>query len=143
MDSCWFRSHLGKGQDFFLCSTHVQTHTYGHELWGRTRSRIQLTKRCFPCWVCRLSLRDKARSSDVWREFAMELLILHVEISQLRWFECLVRIFPGCFPLQGFPTSRNPRVDPEIRYLKWFGNVSGCTRSWKTLLRKRMFGTPH
>ena len=36
--------------------------------------------------VSGLSLRDRVRSSDIWEGLRVELLLLHMERSQLRWF---------------------------------------------------------
>lgn len=39
----------------------------------------------------RLSPRDRARSSDIQDRFKVESLLLHIEWSQLRWFERLTQ----------------------------------------------------
>ena len=59
----------------------------GHELWvmtKRTRSQVQAAEMSFLCRVTRLNLRDRARSSDIWRKLGVEPLLLHVERGQLR-----------------------------------------------------------
>ena len=48
-----------------------------------------------PCRMAVLSLRDKVRSSDIQERLRVELLLLRVERSQLRWFGHLVRMPPG------------------------------------------------
>ena len=48
----------------------------------------------FPCRVARLSLRDRMRSSDIQERLKVELLLLHVERSQLRWFRHLAWMPP-------------------------------------------------
>ncbi len=60
-------------------------------LWGvlreygvRMRSRIQAAEMSFLRRVAGLSLRDRVRSSDIWRESGVEPLLLRDERSQLR-----------------------------------------------------------
>lgn len=42
---------------------------------------------------------DSMRSSD-WKEFREEMQLLHIERRKLRWFRHLLRIPPGCLPLE-------------------------------------------
>ncbi|MDF4981257.1 hypothetical protein P3565_23090, partial [Vibrio parahaemolyticus] len=68
-------------------SIYVPTLTYGHKPWvvtERTRSQVQAAKMSFLRRMAGLSLRDRGRSSDIQRELRVQLL--HVERSQLRWF---------------------------------------------------------
>jgi len=44
-----------------------------------------------------LSLRDRVRSSAIWRELGVEPLLLHIRRSQLRWF-----IWLGCLMVAPF-----------------------------------------
>jgi len=77
-------------------SVYVPTLTNGHELWvktERTRSRIQAAQMSFLRRVA--GLRERIRSSDIRRELGVELLLLRVERSQLRWFGHLFRMPPG------------------------------------------------
>lgn len=103
--------------------------TCGHELWvvtKRMRLWIQAAKITFLLGVAGLSLRDKVRSSGIWRELRVELLLLRIERSQLRWFGYLIKMPPG-----------HPNHTGEILsfYLIWIGNASGSPRrSGKTLL---------
>ncbi len=62
----------------------------------RIRLRIQEAETIFLRRVSGLSLRDRMGSSDIRRKFGVELLLLHVERSQLRWFGHLIRIL-GAF----------------------------------------------
>jgi len=58
-----------------------------------------------------LSVVDRARRSDIWRELRVEPLLLRIERSQLRWFGHLIRMPPGCLPLEDFrarPIGRRP-----------------------------------
>ena len=74
----------------FLLFLHRKTLTAGHELWvmtERTRSRIQVAEMSFLLRrVSGLSLRDRVRSSDIREGLRVEPLLLHMERSQLRWF---------------------------------------------------------
>ena len=77
-----------KAKFSILRSIFVPTLTYGHELWvvtERTRSRIQAAEMSFLRRVAGLSLRDRVRSSAIQEELGVELLLLRVEKSQLRW----------------------------------------------------------
>ena len=79
-------------------SIYVPTLTYGHELWvvtERMRSRIQAAEMSFLRGVAGLSLRDRVRSSDIWRELGVEPLLLCVERGQLRWFGHLIKYILG------------------------------------------------
>ncbi|KAK0146243.1 DNA damage-regulated autophagy modulator protein 2 [Merluccius polli] len=79
-------------------SIYVPTLNYGHELRVvtiRTRSQIHAAKMSSLRRVAGLSLRDRVRSSDIWRELRVEPLLLHVERSQLRSFGHLIRMPPG------------------------------------------------
>jgi len=66
-------------------SIYVPTMTYGHKLWvvtERTRLWIQAAEMSFRRRVDGLSLRDRVMSSDIRREFGVELMLLRVERSQ-------------------------------------------------------------
>ncbi|KAI3353716.1 hypothetical protein L3Q82_004956 [Scortum barcoo] len=70
-------------------SVYAPTLTYGHELWVVTeRTRLRLI-------VAGRSLRDKVRSSVTREELGVELLLLCIERSQLRWLGHLFRMPPG------------------------------------------------
>ena len=66
------------------------------------------------------------RSSDIRRELGTEPLLLCVERSQLRWLGDLIRMPPGCLPLEVFwarPTRRRPWDRPRIC---WRDYISHC-----------------
>ncbi|TWW65163.1 hypothetical protein D4764_21G0000630 [Takifugu flavidus] len=123
-------------------SIFVATLTYGHELWvmtERTRSRVQAAKMSFLRRVAGLSLRDRVRSSAIWKELGVEPLLLRVERSQMRWLGHLVRMPPGRLPgevLGHVPPVGDPWEDPghvgETVSLDWSGNAWGSLwMSWK------------
>ncbi|TWW66773.1 hypothetical protein D4764_20G0008050 [Takifugu flavidus] len=73
----------------------------------------------FLCPVAGLSLRDRVRSSDIREGLGVELLLLHIERSQLGWLGNLVRMPSGRLPLEVFrtcPTGRRPRGRPRTRW---------------------------
>ncbi len=83
----------------------VPTLSYGHELWAvakKMRSRIPAAKTSFLRRVAGLRLRDRVRSSDIWRELGVELLLPCADSSQLRWFRHLTRVPLGPLPLEVF-----------------------------------------
>ncbi len=66
------------------------------------------------------SLRDRVRSSVTREELIVELLLLDIERSQLRWLRHLFRMPPGCLPGEVFrerPTGRNTQDTLEGLYL--------------------------
>jgi len=79
--------------------------------------------------VAGLSVRDRVRISDIQRELGVELLLLHVERSQLRWFGR----FSGHVRL-----GKDPGADPEPAggFWVWPGNASGSPRSSTSTMYK-------
>ena len=124
-------------------SVYVPTLT-GHEVWvvtERMRSQIQVAKMSFLQRQSGLSLSDRVRSLDIRGELRLELLLLRIERSQLRWFGHLIRMPPGCLLVEVFeasPTGRRPRGRPRTR---WRDYISLLTwerlgyprRSWRVL----------
>ena len=84
-----------------------------------TRLHVQLDEMGLHRRVAGLSLRDRVRSSVIRKELGVELLLLCVERSQLRWFGHLVRMTTGRLPREVFqarPAGRRPRVRPRTRW---------------------------
>ncbi len=109
-------------------SIYAPTLTCGHELWvltGRTRSWIQAAELSIFHRVAGCSHRDRVRSSVTQEDLGVELLLLHIERSQLRWLGHLYWIPPGCLPreiFQACPTGRRPRGRPRTcwsDYVTW------------------------
>jgi len=74
------------------------------------------------------------RSSDIWGEIGVQLLLLHTKRIQLRWFGQLVRMPPGRLPLEVFqapPIGRRPWVRPRT-----------CWRDYISLLAWERLGIP-
>jgi len=91
----------------------------------RTRLLIQAAEMVFLHRVAGLSLRDRVRSSDIRREIGEEPLLLC--LSQLRWFGHLIRMPPGCLPLEVFracPTGRRPRGRPRTRWRDYISHLA-------------------
>ncbi|TWW63116.1 hypothetical protein D4764_03G0001240 [Takifugu flavidus] len=103
-------------------SIFVPTLTFGHELWvmtERTRSRVQAAEMSFLRRVAGPSLRDRVRSSAIREELGVELLLLRVERSQMRWLGNQVRMPPGRLPGEVFracPSGRRPLGRPRTRW---------------------------
>ncbi len=77
----------------------------------RTRSQIPAAETGFLRRVAGVSLRDKMRRSVIHEELGVELLPLYVERNQFLWFGHLVRMPPGCLPMEVFqahPAGKSP-----------------------------------
>ena len=99
-------------------SIYIPTLTYGHELWvvtERTRLRIQEAEMGFICRVSGLSLRDRVRSSVIREGFRVELLLLCIERSQMRWLRHVVRMHPGHLPDEVFQACPERCQDMPLR----------------------------
>ena len=76
--------------------------------------------------VASVSLRDRVRNSVIREGLGVELQLLCVERSQLRWFGHLVRMPPGRFPREVFqacPAGRRPRGRSRIRWRDYISNT--------------------
>ncbi|KAF7652554.1 hypothetical protein LDENG_00095270 [Lucifuga dentata] len=111
-------------------SIYVPILTYGHELWvvtEKTRSWIQAAEMRFLRRVSGLTLRDRVRSSDIREGLGVELLLLRIERSQLRWFGHLIRMPPGRFPREVFqarPTGKRSRGRPRTRWRNYISRLA-------------------
>ncbi|TWW71221.1 hypothetical protein D4764_17G0007040 [Takifugu flavidus] len=77
--------------------------------------------------VAGLSLRDRERSSDIREGLGVELLLLHIERSQLGWLRHLARMPSGHLPLEVFrtcPTGRRPRGRPRTRWRDYISRLA-------------------
>ncbi|KAK0139284.1 hypothetical protein N1851_024084 [Merluccius polli] len=102
-------------------SIYVPTLTYGHELLGRDRKnemRIQAAVMSSLHSVAGLSLGDRVRSSDIWRELGVRVL-LPLERSQLKWFGYLIRMPLVRLPLEVFQGTSNGVYPDYISHLAW------------------------
>ena len=82
------------------------------------RLRIQAAEMNFPSQGGWAQLRDRVRvrSSDIWERLRLELLLLHIERSQLRWFGYQVSKHSGRLPGEPFQvcqSRRRPRDRPR------------------------------
>jgi len=102
--------------------------TYVHEgrvMTERTRLRIQAAEMGFLRRVAGISLRDKVRSSVIREGLGVELLLLRVERSQLRWFRHLVRMPPGPREVfQARPAGMRPRGRPRTRWRDYISSLA-------------------
>ena len=70
--------------------------------------------------VAGFSLRDRVRSSVIREGLRVQPLLLHVKMSQLRWFRHLERMPPCRLPkevFQAHPAQRRPRSRPRTRWI--------------------------
>lgn len=79
---------------------------------------MQVAKMHGLCRVEALSLSDRERSLDTQRECRVELLLC-VKRSQLKWFGHLIRIPPGCLPLESFWAPTGRRSQDSNRTYRW------------------------
>lgn len=99
-------------------SIYIPTLTYNRELWAvteRIRSRIQLAEMSFLRWLV-------VRSSAIWEELGVELLLICIERSHLRWFGHLIRM-----PTDDLLHLRVLYLSPEGSRAKC--SLSGCMGS--------------
>ena len=77
--------------------------TYGHESWvmnKRMRSQVQASEMRFLRRIEGVTLFNKVRSSEIRKSLNIELLLLRIERSQLRWFGHVSRM-----PQENFPNK--------------------------------------
>lgn len=97
----------------------------------RMRSPGQAAKMGFLQSVTEVSLRDRVRSLVILERPRVELLLLCVEKSQLRWFGHLIRLPQGRLPREMF-LARPARRGPQIRQrTRWRDCIS--TLAWECL----------
>lgn len=114
-------------------SVYVPTPTYGHELLAATERvtlLIQADKIRFIPRVTGLSHRGRVRSLGIWRE----LLLLHLEMSQLGWFGHLIRMPPRRLLLEVF------RACPTGGRL--CGRPTTCWKDYRSCLAWERLGVP-
>lgn len=104
----------------FTClSVCIPNYPNDHTLWiVATRTRKMTIKFSFLCRIPWLSLID-VRNSVLWEGFGVELLLLHIEKSQWRWFEH-PRISPERLPREvfwAFPSGRKPQEKDMLERL--------------------------
>lgn len=88
---------------------------------------------------------------DIEKSLKVELLLLCIERSQLRWFGHLLRMPPRRHPVDVFwacPTGKRPQVYPEhargIISLGWCENALRSPKmSWRKWPGKRTYGCPY
>lgn len=95
----------------------------------RTRLCVQVAEMGFLRMLAGLSLGDRVRSSAICEELGVELLLLCIESSQLRWFGHLVRMVraSGCLPREEFQASsagRRPCGRPRTRWRDYISTLA-------------------
>lgn len=87
-----------------LCyNPHLWSWALGNEWWMRSWNGF------FSVQGDRLTLRDRARNSDIQRKLRVEALALHVQRSQVRLFGHVIRMPTGCLLLEIFQASQTER----------------------------------
>ncbi|KAI3363623.1 hypothetical protein L3Q82_001260 [Scortum barcoo] len=74
-----------------------------------------------------MNFGDRVRSSVTREELGVELLLLRIERSQLRWLGHLFRMPPGRLPREVFqacPTGRRPRGRPRTRWRDYVSRLA-------------------
>ncbi|KAL7853999.1 hypothetical protein AOLI_G00208430 [Acnodon oligacanthus] len=64
---------------------------------------------------------------ELWDELRIELLLLRIERSQLRWFGHLIRMHPGRLPVgvyQAQPIRTRPRGHPRVRWRDYISKMA-------------------
>ena len=93
-------------------SSFVPILTYGHESWvmtKRVRSQVQASEMRFLRRIEGVTLFNKVRSSEIRKSLIIELLLLRIERSQLRWFGHVSRMRQERLPKQTLFAKVNGR----------------------------------
>ena len=121
-----------KAKLFVFRSAFVPNLTDSHECWvmiERVRSRIKVAEIEFLRKVRDLSLLDKVKNTDIRKSLNIELLLLHIERLQLRWYGHVARMFHKRTEkqLMLFRVAKGLQGDPEpageIMLKTWPGHV--------------------
>lgn len=74
-------------------------------------------------------LREKVRHSVTQEELRIELLLIHIERSLLRWLKHLIQMCPRCLCGEACPTGRGSGEDlghaGGTKSFSWLGNAFG------------------
>ena len=84
--------------------------TYGHESWVMTErmlSQVQASEMRFLRRIEGITLFNKVRSSEIRKSLNIELLLLRIERSQLRWFGHVSRMPQERLPKQALLAKAN------------------------------------
>ncbi|VDP49618.1 unnamed protein product [Soboliphyme baturini] len=76
--------------------------------------------------VAGLTRHDLVRNSDIWKSLGIQLLLLQIEKSQLRWLRPVLRVPPEKKAKQLFlanPTGKRPRERPRLTWCKHMEGV--------------------
>ena len=81
---------------------------------GVSCSSRQVAEMISLCRLAGLSVRDKVSCSDIQMELRIELLLLHIKRSQLRWFRPSIQ--PSIGDLPPCPTCRKSHGRPRTHW---------------------------
>ena len=109
-------------------SVFVPILTYGHECWvmtERVRSRVQVAEMGFLQKFRSLFLLDKVKSTDICHN--IELLLLHIERSQLRWYGHVTRMSHEQTAKQlmdALPSGKGPKGRPRTLWRNYVKDLA-------------------
>lgn len=83
-----------------------------------------------------IRFRSKLFCLYIWRHIGVEALFLHLKRCQLRWFGSLIKMSPGCFPLEILYIGQvqlvgDSAIDTEHTWGIIYCISSGLVASWK------------
>ena len=111
-----------------FCSIFVPILTYGHESWvmtERRRSRVQASEMRFLRRNQGVTLLDKVCNSEIHNSLSVELLLLRIERSQLRWFGHVSRMPQERLPKQALSAIPNGKRPVGQSRLSWLNHIEG------------------
>lgn len=135
----WRNEADPEGKDLNLLRVHVPVLPYVHgfrRVTNRVRSQIEAAKMSF-LGSLGSPFRHRLRSFDIWNELK----------GQLSWFSRLIRMPPGCLPVEVFwarPTKRRPKDRPKTQLVgehlwAWVAYCVTYCLSVRVLKRRRVW----
>ena len=103
--------------------------TFGHESWvmtKRVRSQVQASAMRFLRKIEEVTLFNKVRSFEIRKSLNIELLLLRIERSQLRWFDHVSRMPQKKLPKQALHAKANgsrPVRRPRTRWTDYIEDL--------------------
>ena len=93
----------------------------------RVRSRVQAAEMGFFCKVRGSSLLDQVKSTDICQSLNIKPLLLHIELSQLRWYGHVARMFHERTAKQlmdALSSSKRPGGRPQTRWRNYVEDLT-------------------
>ena len=108
--------------------------TYGHESWlmtERVQSQVQASETRFLRRIERVTLFNKARSSEIQKSPNIERLLLQIKRSRLRWFGHVSQIPQERLPKQALLSKANGRRPAGRLKTRWTNYIENL--GWNRL----------